>query len=372
MTYIPFNRPYITGKEMQHILQTHCNGKLGGGGEFTRRCEAWFHEKTQSQAFLTHSCGGALEIAAILLGIKAGDEILMPSFTSSSMANAFIARDAVPVFVDIREDTLNIDEQLLEAAVTSRTKAIAVSHYAGVACEMDMVLAVAQKYELRVIEDASYSIFCSYKERALGTIGDAGALCFSEDKNIHCGEGGALLVNLREYAGQARRIRDNGLDATDVWQSSGGAYIPSELQASFLYGQCEAAESIMAQRMKLWNQYHRLLLPLETRGLLFRPHIPSECQHNASIYYILLEHAAVRSRVIESLTAQHIHAEPHYIPLHSAPAGLRYGRMHGAALRVTDRMSERLLRLPLWIGLTKQDLERIVSVIAKVLTASDS
>jgi len=373
---VPFNRPYMTGRELQNILQAHCNGKLAGDGEFSKCCEAWIKTTTHCHhALLTHSCTAALEMAGLLLELKAGDEVIMPSYTFVSTANAFVLRGAVPVFVDIREDTLNIDEKLIEAAITPQTKAIVVVHYAGVGCEMDTILAIAEKHGLKVIEDAAQGLMSSYKGRALGSIGDLGTISFHETKNIHCGEGGALLINNPTYNLEAEIIREKGTDRSRffrgevdkyTWQSVGSSYLPGELLAAFLYEQMQAAESITAQRLQLWEHYHALLEPLEQKGVLRRPIIPLHCQHNAHMYYVLLADEAVRMQVIQKLKSVNVSAVTHYVPLHSSPAGVRFSRSHGS-LAVTDSLSSRILRLPMWIGLTSEQQNLIVATLAGAL-----
>lgn len=376
MARVPFNRPYITGKELQNIMQAHANGKLAGDGEFTKRCERWLEENTRcSRALLTHSCTAALEMAALLLDIKPGDEIIMPSYTFVSTANAFVLRGAVPVFVDIRADTLNIDENQIESAVTARTKAIAVVHYAGVGCEMDTICAIAAKHGLAVIEDAAQGIMASYKGRALGSIGGMGTLSFHETKNIQCGEGGALLINDDNYRNEAEIIREKGTDRSRffrgevdkyTWQSVGSSYLPGELLAAFLYEQMQSAQIITDMRLAIWRRYHAALEPLERAGKLRRPIIPAECTHNAHMYYILLADEPARARAIAQLKEAGIMAVIHYVPLHSAPAGKRFSRTHGD-LAVTDDLSSRILRLPLWVGLPEAEQALVISTLESTL-----
>ena len=372
MTSIPFNRPHLTGNELQNIMQAHANGKLAGDGQFTKLCEQWIEEKTGcSRSLLTHSCTAALEMSALLLDLKAGDEIIMPSFTFVSTANAFVLRGAVPVFVDIREDKLNINESLIESAITPKTKAIVVVHYAGVSCEMDAILAIAKKYKLVVIEDAAQGVMASYKGRALGSLGDMGAFSFHETKNIQCGEGGALLINNPIFAGEAEIIREKGTDRSRffrgqvdkyTWQSVGSSYLPGELLAAFLYAQMRSAQSITQMRLKLWERYHTALAPLEKSGDLRRPIIPPECVHNAHMYYLIVRDETVRSALIQALKAVDVMAVIHYVPLHNAPAGKRFSRTHGE-LTVTEDLSARLLRLPLWIGLIEEDQDLIIATV---------
>ena len=357
---IPFNKPFMTGRELEYIAQAHANGHLSGDGPFTRRCHAHLAELTGAHAaLLTHSCTGALEMAAILLDLQAGDEVIMPSFTFVSTANAFVLRGAVPVFVDIRQDTLNLDERLVEAAITSRTRAICVVHYAGVACEMDTIMAIAARHGLAVIEDAAQGIYSSFRGRPLGTIGEIGCLSFHETKNVISGEGGALLLRDPGFCERAEIIREKGTNRSRffrgqvdkyTWVDAGSSYLPSELVAAFLAAQLEAGPAITERRMALWDTYHANFASLEAAGRVRRPIVPAHCQHNAHMYYLLLPDLDARQRFIEQMRAGGVSCVFHYIPLHSAPAGQRYARAHGA-LPVTDSVSNRLVRLPLWVGL---------------------
>ncbi|MBT9499253.1 MAG: dTDP-4-amino-4,6-dideoxygalactose transaminase [Zoogloea sp.] len=370
---IPFNKPYMTGKELWNIAQAHANGHLAGDGEFTKRCSRWLEARTgANKALLTHSCTAALEMAALLADIQPGDEVIMPSYTFVSTANAFVLRGAVPVFVDIRPDTLNIDETLIEAAITERTKAIVPVHYAGVGCEMDTIMAIANKHDLLVIEDAAQAVMANYKGRPLGSIGQMGALSFHETKNIISGEGGALLVNSPHYAERAEVIREKGTNRSQffrgqvdkyTWVDIGSSYLPGEIIAAFLAAQMEEADSITRQRLAVWNTYHQWLAEAEKAGKLRRPVVPAHCAHNAHMYYILLPDLEHRTVFIDKLRKVGINTVFHYIPLHSAPAGQRNGRTHGE-LRVTNEMSERLVRLPLWVGLEEQQAEVIQHVMA--------
>jgi dTDP-4-amino-4,6-dideoxygalactose transaminase len=373
---IPFNRPYMTGRELWHIAQAHTNGHLSGDGDFTKKCHAWLEQQTGSRkALLTHSCTAALEMAAILADIGPGDEVIMPSFTFVSTANAFVLRGGVPVFVDIRRDTLNIDERLIEAAITPRTKAIAVVHYAGVACEMDTIMAIASRHGLLVIEDAAQGVMASYKGRPLGSIGHLGAFSFHETKNVIAGEGGALLVNDERFAQRAEIIREKGTNRSQffrgqvdkyTWVDLGSSYLPGEVIAAFLWAQLAEAREITDKRLAIWDTYHRLLAPLEQAGLLRRPVVPMDCQQNAHMYYVVLHPRIDRQSVLEALRKQAIYAVFHYVPLHSSPAGLRYGRVHGAMAR-TVAESEQLIRLPLWIGLTDADQETVIDALARAM-----
>jgi dTDP-4-amino-4,6-dideoxygalactose transaminase len=362
----------MTGKELYYIAEAHFNGRLAGDGPFTKRCHAWLEERTGcSKALLTHSCTGALEMAALLLDIQPGDEIIMPSYTFVSTANAFVLRGGIPVFVDIREDTLNLDERLIEAAITPRTRAIAPVHYAGVSCEMDTILSIAKRHNLKVVEDAAQGVMASYKGRALGSIGDLGTYSFHETKNVISGEGGALLVNDPELALRAEIIREKGTDRSRffrgevdkyTWQEVGSSFLPGELIAAFLAAQLEEADRITQERLASWQRYHELLAPLESRGTLRRPIVPEGCEHNAHMYYVLLAPEIDRQKVLDDFKSNDIWSVFHYVPLHSSPAGKRYGRTHGT-LEVTDRQSERLVRLPLWVGLNEQQQDRVVDIL---------
>jgi dTDP-4-amino-4,6-dideoxygalactose transaminase len=357
---IGFNKPYMTGKELWYIAQAHANGNLAGDGEFTERCSAWLEEQTGTRkALLTHSCTAALEMAAILADIQPGDEVIMPSYTFVSTANAFVLRGGVPVFVDIREDTLNIDETLIEDAITEKTKAIIPVHYAGVGCEMDTIMEIARRHDLIVIEDAAQGIMSTYKDRPLGSIGHLGCLSFHETKNIISGEGGALLVNDPSLAERAEIIREKGTNRCQFfrgqvdkysWIDIGSSYLPSELIAAFLWAQMEEADLITQRRRDLWAVYHRGFAGLEGDNKVQRPVVPAHCSHNAHMYYLLLPDLESRSTLIEKLRSAKVQLVFHYIPLHSATAGLRYGRAHGR-LANTDNVSGRLVRLPMWIGL---------------------
>lgn len=370
---IPFNWPHMTGKELYYIAESHFNGRLAGDGPFTKHCHNWLEERTGcSKALLTHSCTAALEMSALLLNIEPGDEIIMPSYTFVSTANAFVLRGGIPVFVDIREDTLNLNEELIESAITNRTRVIAPVHYAGVACEMDSIMALARRHNLKVVEDAAQGVMAAYKGRALGSIGDLGAYSFHETKNVISGEGGALLVNDPELALRAETIREKGTDRTRffrgevdkyTWQEVGSSFLPGELIAAFLWAQLEEADRITQARLASWDRYHKLLEPLEARGILRRPIIPEECQHNAHMYYVLLAPDIDRQVVLDKFKSQEISSVFHYVPLHSSPAGQRYGRTHGD-LEITNYQSERLVRLPLWVGITEEQQLRVVEILS--------
>ena len=373
---IHFNRPYMTGKELYYIAEAKFGNMLAGDGAFTKRCHAWLEDQTKcNKALLTHSCTAALEMAALLLNVEPGDEIIMPSYTFVSTANAFVLRGAVPVFVDIREDTLNIDERLIEAAITAKTKAIVPVHYAGVSCEMDSIMAIARKHNLMVVEDAAQGVMSTYKGKALGSIGHLGAFSFHETKNVISGEGGALLVNTPELTLRAEIIREKGTDRSRffrgeidkyTWQEVGSSYLPGELIAAFLWAQLEEAQSITNERISSWNYYNSALESFEKQGLLRRPIIPEHCTHNAHMYYILLPESINRQNVLFDLKRNNIHSVFHYVPLHSSPAGQRYGKVHDS-MRITDMQSERLIRLPLWVGLTIDQQEQVVDTLYKSL-----
>src|SRR5450830_578762 len=360
---IPFNKPYMTGKELWYISQAHASGHLAGDGMFTKKCSRWLEERTGSKkVLLTHSCTAALEMAAILSEIGPGDEVIMPSYTFVSTANAFVLRGGIPVFVDIRPDTLNIDETLIEAAITSRTKAIVPVHYAGVACEMNTIMDIANRHNLLVIEDAAQGIMSTYKGRALGAIGHLGCYSFHETKNVISGEGGALLINDDRFVERAEIIREKGTNRSSffrgqvdkyTWVDIGSSYLPGEIIAAFLWAQMEEAEAITQKRLGIWQQYHDALAPLEVSGVLRRPVIPADCQHNAHMYYVLLETLEKRTQLISEFKRQDVAAVFHYVPLHSSPAGKKYGRVSGVMTN-TENLSDCLLRLPLWLGLGEQ------------------
>ena len=374
MANVPFNKPYMTGKELSYIAEAHASGHLSGDGVFTKRCHEWLESSTgTSKALLTHSCTAALEMAAILADIGPGDEVIMPSFTFVSTANAFVLRGGVPVFVDIRADTLNIDETLIEAAITAKTRAICVVHYAGVACDMDAIMTIANRHGIPVVEDAAQGVASTYKGRPLGAIGNLGALSFHETKNVIAGEGGAILVNDPNLVERAEIIREKGTNRTRffrgqvdkyTWVDVGSSFLPSELIAAFLWAQFEDVQSITRRRLDLWDDYHDELESAENEGLLRRPIIPSYASHNAHMYYVLLPDLETRTHVIESMKKEGVNPVFHYIPLHSSPAGLRYCRTHGS-LDITNKTSDTLLRLPLWID--GVDTRRVVSSLLEAL-----
>lgn len=359
-TIIPFNKPYMTGKEMDNIAKAHFVGHLSGDGVFTKKCNAWLEERTGSfKALLTHSCTAALEMAAILANLQPGDEVILPSYTFVSTANAFVMRGAIPVFVDIREDTLNIDETKIEFAITKRTRAIIPVHYAGVACEMDAIMAIAKKHQLLVIEDAAQAIMSSYKGRPLGSIGHFGCLSFHETKNIIAGEGGALLINDPFFSDRAEIIWEKGTNRSQffrgqvdkyTWVDIGSSYLPSELVAAFLWAQMEEADEITNRRLAIWNKYHQAFSGLQSSRKVRLPIVPAECLHNAHMYYLILPDLSTRTAFIEFLKKRKISAVFHYIPLHSSMAGKVIGRCSGTLVE-TDHISDCLVRLPLWIDM---------------------
>ena len=372
MKQIPFNRPYMTGRELDYVLEAKQRNMLAGDGWFTKQCHQWLESNVGTKkALLTHSCTSALEMAALLLDIQPGDEVIMPSYTFVSTANAFVLRGGVPVFVDIRSDTLNIDEKKIESAITDRTRAVVPVHYAGVSCEMDAILAIARKRSIKVIEDAAQAVMARYKGQPLGGIGDLGAFSFHETKNIISGEGGALLVNQEEYAAQAEIIREKGTDRSRffrgevdkyTWQSVGSSYLPGDLIAAFLLAQLEQAEKITEQRRHIWQKYYQLTESLEVDGLLTRPNIPANCEHNAHMFYVLLNKGINRKGVIEEMKSKGIHAIFHYVPLHSSPAGERYGKVHGD-MEHTDALSKSIVRLPLWVGMHAAEQDRVIQAL---------
>jgi dTDP-4-amino-4,6-dideoxygalactose transaminase len=368
----------MTGRELSYIERAHASSQLSGDGEFTRLCNRWLEQRTgAARALLTHSCTAALEMVAFLLDLSPGDEIIMPSFTFVSTANAFAIRGAVPIFVDIRPDTLNLNEALVEAAITPRTRAIVVVHYAGVGAEMDALLEIATRRSLVLIEDAAQGLLSKYKGRALGTLGSYGALSFHETKNVVCGEGGALLVGDRARVARAEIVRDKGTDRSKfmrgevdkyTWIDVGSSYVPGEILAAFLYAQMEHADEITRRRLAIWDRYHTSFADLESREIIRRPVVPDYCAHNAHIYYLLLRDGKVRDRVLADLKERGVSAVFHYVPLHSSPAGRRLSRC-ATEMRVTDDASARLIRLPLWLGLEPYLDEVVEQVTASVRAA---
>lgn len=369
---VVFNKPHITNKEFGYIQQAINQGQLSGNGQFTKKCHNWLESNTGcNKALLTHSCTAALEMAAILADVQPGDEVIMPSYTFVSTANAFVLRGAVPVFVDIRPDTLNIDESQIEAAITPQTKAIVPVHYAGVGCEMHRIMEIAHKHNLIVIEDAAQGIMSTYKDQPLGSFGHLAAVSFHETKNVICGEGGALLINDSNLIERAEIIWEKGTNRSQffrgqvdkyTWVDIGSSFLPSEINAAFLWAQLELAEEITQKRLHIWQQYHQAFSQLEASHKVRRPIIPQEYKHNAHMYYLLMPNLESRNAMIQKLKQSLIQSVFHYVPLHSSPAGLKYGKTHGN-LSLTNDLSDRLLRLPLWVNMKQEKLDEIISVI---------
>jgi dTDP-4-amino-4,6-dideoxygalactose transaminase len=369
---ISFNKPHLTGKELHYISEAHALGQLSGDGPFTRRCNAWLEQTTGStKALLTHSCTAALDMAAILADIAPGDEVVMPSYTFSSTANAFVLRGGVPVFVDIRPDTLNIDETKIEAAITSKTKAIVPVHYAGVSCEMDAIMAIADRHHLLVIEDAAQGIMSTYRGKPLGSIGHLGCLSFHETKNIIAGEGGALLINDSRLIERAEIVREKGTNRSKffrgevdkyTWVDVGSSYLPGEIVAAFLWAQMEDVKRITDKRLAIWNMYAAGLHGIAREGALRLPVVPAECKHNAHMFYVLFGDLDSRTRAIAYLRERGITTVFHYVPLHSSPAGVRFGRAQGD-MTVTNDTGDRLLRLPLYYDMSEADTQRVIEAL---------
>ena len=369
---IRFNVPPFTGKEPDYIMEAVKNQKICGDGEFTKRDSEWLEEKTgAAKVLLTTSCTHALELAVLLADIKPGDEVIMPSYTFVSTADAFVLRGAKVVFVDIRPDTMNIDEKLIEDAITDKTKCIAPVHYAGVGCEMDTIMDIARRHNLKVIEDAAQGIMATYKGKALGTFGDFGAFSFHETKNYSMGEGGALLIRDEKHVLDAEIIREKGTNRSQfyrgqidkyTWMNYGSSYLPSELNAAYLWAQLEKADEINADRLRVWNRYNEGLSDLKEKGLIELPYIPSECTHNAHMFYVKTKDIDERTRFIDFLKKNDILSVFHYVPLHSAPAGLKFGRFNGED-RFTTKESNRLARLPLYYGLENDKVDYIIDKV---------
>ena len=369
---INFNVPPFTGKEMEYMHKAIENQKICGDGEFTKKCNQWIEEKTGTKkCLLTTSCTHALEMAALLTDIKEGDEVIMPSYTFVSTADAFVLRGAKIVFVDIRPDTMNIDENLIEAAITDRTKVIAPVHYAGVGCEMDKIIDIAKSHNLMVVEDAAQGIMASYKGKPLGTIGDFGCFSFHETKNYSMGEGGALLIRDEKYVENAEIFREKGTDRSRYfrgqvdkyrWMNFGSSYLPSDMNAAYLYAQLEMADEINDIRIARWNRYYEKLEPLAEEGKIELPYIPEGCTKNGHMFYIKTKDQEERAALIEFLKKNDILSVFHYVPLHSAPAGIKFGRFHGED-KYTTRESERLLRLPMFYKLTEDEVDYIVGKV---------
>jgi len=372
---INFNTPPYTGNEDQYVLAAMRSPKISGDGEYGKRCQTWFEDGLGCpKTMLTPSCTQALEMAALLIDVQPGDEIIMPSYTFVSTANAFVLRGAKIVFIDIRPDTMNMDERLIEAAITPQTKAIVPMHYAGIACEMDTIMNIANHHGLFVVEDAAQGMMSTYKGRPLGSIGHLGAFSFHETKNYTSGgEGGLLLINDERFIKRAEIIREKGTNRSQffrgqidkyTWVDVGGSYLPSELQAAYLWGQLEKSDEIKNNRQKTWNGYYKALSILEEKGAIDLPRIPKECDHNSHIFYIKTATIDVRAKLITNLKQNDIMAVFHYIPLHSASAGKKYSRFHGED-KYTTKESERLLRLPIFYGMPPEALNKITAVISE-------
>ena len=369
---INFNVPPYTGKEIEYIKEAVQNQKICGDGPFTKKCNEWIENKTgTAKCLLTTSCTHATELTALLADIREGDEVIMPSYTFVSTADAFVLRGAKVVFVDVRPDTMNIDEKLIEDAITERTRAIVPVHYAGVGCEMDAIMDIAARHHLMVIEDAAQGIMSTYKGKALGIFGEFGCFSFHETKNFSMGEGGALLIRDEKYIEDAEIFREKGTDRSKYfrgqvdkyrWQNYGSSYLPSDMNAAYLYAQLQLADEITQARMDRWNEYLEQLSPLAEEGRIELPYIPSYCKHNAHMFYIKTKDMEERSRLIDFLKQKEILTVFHYVPLHSAPAGMKFGRFHGED-KYTTKESERLLRLPLFYTLTADQVEYITEQI---------
>lgn len=369
---IDFNIPPFTGKELEYMQQAIKNKKICGDGAFTKKCSRWMEEKFQvNHALLTTSCTHALEMAAVLTQVKPGDEVILPSYTFVSTADAFVQRGATLVFVDIRPETMNLDERLIEDAITEKTKVIVPVHYAGVGCAMDEIMEIAARHHLMVVEDAAQGVYAYYKGRALGTIGDFGCYSFHETKNYSMGEGGALVFQNNDYLERAEIVREKGTDRSKFfrgqvdkyrWMDYGSSYLPSDLNAAYLWAQLEMAEKIREDRLESWNYYHEELRSLADAGYIEQPFIPDYAEHNAHMYYIKTKDLETRGRLIDFLAKREIHTVFHYVPLHSAPAGQKFGRFHGED-KYTTKESERLLRLPMYYQLKEEDQEQVVKAV---------
>ena len=369
---ITFNVPPCADKAMEYIEECVRNQKICGDGAYTKKCNRWIEERTgTTKCLLTTSCTHATELAALLADIRPGDEVIMPAYTFVSTADAFVLRGAVPVFVDIRPDTMNIDEKLIEAAITDKTRAIVPVHYAGVACEMDTIMDIAARHGLLVIEDAAQGILATYKGKALGAIGDFGCYSFHETKNYSMGEGGALLIRDAKYVEDAEIIREKGTNRSKfyrgqidkyTWVNYGSSYLPSDMNAAYLYAQLEKADEINEARLACWNRYYERLTPLKEAGKLELPVVPEGCVHNAHMFYVKVKDITERTEFISFLAENGVHSVFHYIPLHTAPAGQKFGRFHGED-RYTTAESERLARLPMYYGLSLEQVDYICDVI---------
>jgi dTDP-4-amino-4,6-dideoxygalactose transaminase len=372
---IPFNRPHLTGREFTYISEAVARGQLAGNGQFTQRCQAWLERELGCpRALLTHSCTAALEMAALLLDLQPGDEVIMPSFTFVSTANAFVLRGARPVFVDIRADTLNMDESLIEAAITDRTRAIVPVHYGGVACDMDTIMEIARRRHLFVVEDAAQGFLARYRDRPLGSIGHMAAISFHETKNVISGEGGALLINAERFRSRAEIIWEKGTNRTQflrgevnkyTWVDIGSSFLPGELIAAFLCAQLESAHEMTSERLRLWDRYAAGCAPLQALGVRC-PVVPDYASHNAHLFYLLLPDGVARAQVLADLNSRGVNAIFHYVPLHDSPGGRHYGRT-GSRMDATTDLSSRLIRLPMWVGLQPADVDLVVGSVTASL-----
>ncbi len=369
---IPFNKPPYVGGEEQYISQAIRNCKISGDGEFTKKCQQWLQEQTKAEeVLLTTSCTSALEMAAMLCDIQPGDEVIMPSYTFVSTADAFVTRGAKAVFVDIRPDTMNIDEGLVEDAITDKTKVIVPVHYAGVGCEMDVILDIAKRHHLYVVEDAAQGMCATYKGKILGTLGDFGAYSYHETKNYSMGEGGALLINRKDKIEPAEIIREKGTNRNQffrglvdkyTWVAAGSSYLPSDMNAAYLWAQLEKADEIYNYRMRAWKRYDEGLQDLKEKGFLELPYIPEHCVHNAHMYYVKVEDLEQRTNLLDYLKKNGILAVFHYVPLHNSKAGRQYGVFHGED-QYTTKESDRLIRLPMYYGLTEGEQDYIIDKV---------
>jgi dTDP-4-amino-4,6-dideoxygalactose transaminase len=374
---VPFNRPHLTGREFEYIQQAVNAGQLAGNGQFTRRCQEYLEHRLRARrVLLTHSCTAALEMAALLLDLQHMDEVIMPSFTFVSTANAFVLRGATPVFVDIRPDTLNVDPHLIERAITPRTRAIVVVHYAGVACDMDAINEIADRHRLPVVEDAAQALGSTYQGRPLGSIGDLGTISFHETKNVIAGEGGALVINDPELVERAEILWEKGTNRSTflrgqvdkyTWVDVGSSFLPGELTAAFLWAQLEHLDEITEDRLGLWHHYFRAAESLQSKGVHL-PYVPPDRGHNAHMFYLLMPDGVSQAEVLSELNRRNVNAIFHYVPLHSSPAGERYGRTR-SPLPVTDNRSARLVRLPLWVGMGDATPASIVGELEDTLDA---
>jgi dTDP-4-amino-4,6-dideoxygalactose transaminase len=372
MLQVPFNKAFITGNELRYIEQAIANSHLSGNGPFTKLCHGWLEQRLGApRVLLTHSCTAALEMAALLSGVGPGDEVIMPSFTFVSTANAFVLRGATPVFVDVRPDTLNLDETAVEQAITPRTRVIVPVHYAGVGCEMELLGAIARRHGLVIIEDAAQGLMSTHRHRPLGSFGHASAISFHETKNVTAGEGGALVVNHPEWVDRAEILWEKGTNRTLFargrvdkysWIDLGSSYLPSDINAAFLWAQLERADAITSRRLEIWDEYHRRLAPLEASGLLRRPIVPGSCTHNAHMYYVLLDDAIANGSPLAHLNNRGVNAVSHYVPLHTSAAGRRFGRPH-CDLPVTESVARRLIRLPLWAAMGEAEIAAVVAAV---------